>query len=84
MDNGIVEDSSSYQNIISSNTINYYENQAIDARGSESIIKDNTFKASVPYNQLKHVANKDSVRQGRVNVVQSFDRSMIEEYLENH
>jgi parallel beta-helix repeat protein len=84
MDNGIVEDASSYQNIISNNTINYYENQAIDARGSESVIKDNTFKAYVPYTQLKHVANKDSVRQGRVNVIQSFDRSMIEEYLENH
>ncbi len=84
MSNGIVEDELSYQNIISNNTINYFENQAIDSRGSQSIVKDNLHRASVPYTQLKNENDKTIRKVSKIKIIQSFDKDMIKEYLRDY
>lgn len=84
MSNGIFEDELSYNNIISGNNINYFENKAIDSNGTNSIVKDNISRASIPYTQLKNETDKNIDKISNIKIIQSFDKSMILEYLEHH
>jgi hypothetical protein len=84
MSNGIVEDALSYNNIISNNNINYFEKKAVDAKGQNSIVKDNIHRASIPYTQLKHEKDKNIDKVSNIMIIQSFDRDMIKDYLKNH
>jgi hypothetical protein len=85
--NGIVEDSMSYRNVISNNTINWYENKAVDSRGTGTIITDNASRADVPYHWLPSRKEKDAFKYefkpGEFKI-QSWIRQQVIDYVEKY
>ncbi len=84
--NGIVEDSLSYRNIISNNIINYFEDQAVDSKGRETIVKDNNSRGDIPYHWFV-TQDKDSVRfdfDPSRDHIQSWLRNRAKEYVEKY
>jgi hypothetical protein len=85
--NGIVEDSLSYRNIISNNTINWYKNKAVDSKGKGTIVKDNNSRADVPYHWMPSKADKDNVRfelKPETHRIQSWIRQQVIDYVEKY
>lgn len=46
---GIIEDSSCVKNLISHNSINYFENEGVKSEGENSIAKDNIFEGEIAW-----------------------------------
>lgn len=85
--NGILEDSLSYKNIISNNTINYFKNKAVDSMGKNTIVRDNSSEGDVPYHWLPSKIKKENVtfdlKPGQHHI-QSWLRKSAKEYAEKY
>lgn len=78
---GIEEDALSYNNIISNNNINYFEQEGVHSSGTGTLVSDNISEGKTPYTKVKKLTNKQDAKATDTFILQSFQTELTEEFL---
>jgi parallel beta-helix repeat protein len=78
---GIEEDSLSHNNIITSNSINYFEMEGVRSSGSGTAVANNVSEGKIPYTRLKRYSDKQKERSFNTAILQSYQKELTMEFL---